>query len=108
VSDKVYIQYVGFEPKPMVREYTFHVLGGGVSREFTLTIANEAFISHRARFQDAPEICTLRLRQELAGGESHPTKTHFRITETELDDYRGTHLPKAIQNLYSARPRKIE
>ena len=108
MSDKIYIQYVGFEPKPMVREYTFQVLGGGVAREFTLTIANEAFLSRRARFQDGPDICTVRLRQELTADECHPSKTQFRITETELDDYRGTHLPKSLQDLFSARARKLD
>jgi hypothetical protein len=65
MSSKVLVQYVGFEAQPMVREYTFSVRELGEPREFTLTIANEAFISHRARFQDGPSICALRLYTEL-------------------------------------------
>jgi hypothetical protein len=106
VSDKIFIQYVGFEPKPMVRQYTFNVLASGESREYTLTILNEAFDTRRARFQDGPDICTLRLRRELVEGENHPVQSHFRVSESELDDYRQTHLPKSMQSLYPSRPKK--
>jgi len=37
-----------------VREYTFNVREAGSEREFTLSIENAAFVSHRARYQDAP------------------------------------------------------
>jgi hypothetical protein len=60
MSNGVVVQYVGFEPKALVREYTFSVRGSGEEREFHLNIPNEAFISHRARYQDAPGICAVR------------------------------------------------
>ena len=54
MSDAVIVQYRGFEVKTLVREYTFNVREAGSEREFTLSIENEAFVSHRARYQDAP------------------------------------------------------
>ncbi len=101
MSEEIIVQFVGFEAKAQVREYTFSVREqASEPREFTLTIANEAFDSHRARFQDAPDICSLKLRRELATSANHPPKTHFRITDAELDDYRSAHASKALRNLY--------
>ncbi len=100
----ILVQYVGFEAKVLVREYTFQVRhAADEPREFTLTITNEAFDSHRLRYQDAPDLCSLKLQRELATSANHPPKTHFRITDTELDDYRLAHTPKAARNLYSRK-----
>lgn len=106
MSSNVLVQYVGFEAKPLVREYTFSVREAGELREFTLTIPNEAFSSRRARFQDAPSICSLRLRRELEACVEHSPKTHFRITETELGDFRESHWPKASQSPYAPKPKQ--
>ena len=82
------IQYVGFRASAEGRDYSFSVREPGAEpREYTLTIANEAFESHRARYQDAAEICSLRLHQELATSMNDPTTTHFGITDTELAAY---------------------
>ncbi len=98
MSDYINIQYVGFEAKALVREYTFSVRQAmNELREFKLTIANEAFVSHRARYQDAPDICFLKLQRELATFANHPPKTHFRISDAELDDYRGAHTSKSAR-----------
>ena len=44
VSDNPIVQYLGFEAKPLVRIYTFCVRETAKEpREFTFTIANEAF-----------------------------------------------------------------
>jgi hypothetical protein len=75
-------------------------------REFTLTIAHEAFDAHRARFQDAPDICSLKLHRELAAAENHPLKTHFRLTDSELDDYRVAHSPKSHQSPFARKPKQ--
>jgi hypothetical protein len=105
VTDTLIVQYVGFEAKILVREYTFSVREAATEpREFTLTIANEAFDSHRARYQDAPDICSLQLRRELASYANHPPKTHYRITDAELEDYRGAHTHKAPRSPYSPKP----
>ncbi len=94
MSQTLYVQYVGFEAKPLVREYTFAVREGeSEPREFTLTIANEAFDARRARYQDAPQICFLKLQQELATSANHPPKTHYRVSDTELENYRDAHAP---------------
>jgi hypothetical protein len=103
VSDKILVQYVGFQAKATVREYLFTVKAEGDSHEFTFTIENEAFSSHRARYQDAPGICALRLRAELAAFGNHPTQTHYEITGAELDSYRESHLPESFQKLYRLR-----
>ncbi len=92
MSDKIYVQYLGFKGRASVREYTFCVWEvWNQRREFILTIANEAFVSHRVRYQDAPDICSLKLRHELATYANHPPKTHFPITEAELENYRDAH-----------------
>jgi hypothetical protein len=88
MSDSIYIQYVGFHATTLGRDYAFSVHGPGAQpRKYTLTIANEAFTSHRARYQDAPDICSLRLHQELATDTNDPATTHFGITDAELDAY---------------------
>ncbi len=94
------VQYVGFQSKPLFREYTFNVREGVEQREFTLSIENAAFASRRARFQDGPNICSLRLRTELAGAISQVAPLHYQITGAELDDFRETHSPKPTRNLY--------
>ena len=96
MSDAVVLQYVGFENKGAVREYTFTVRGtGGASSEYFVTIANDAFVTHRVRYQDAPDICSLRLHREFAGQTGHPPSTRFCVTDAELADYKAAHTPKA-------------
>jgi hypothetical protein len=88
MSESQVIQYVGFRSSALGRDYAFSVREPGAdSREYTLTITNEAFDSHRARYQDAAEICSLRLHQELATTTNDPAMTHFGITDTELAAY---------------------
>lgn len=89
------IQYIGFEAKALVREYSFIVRRArNETSEFTLTIRNDAFGSEGVRFQDAPEICSLRLHRELAAFGNDHAETHYRISQTDLDDYRAAHAPK--------------
>lgn len=95
MSAGVIVQYLGFEANPLVRTYIFNVREAGQEREFTLNITNDAFVSHRARYQDAPAICAVRLQAELTAHSSHPSETHYVITIAELDDYRASRLPKA-------------
>jgi hypothetical protein len=95
MTEHVNVQYVGFEAKALVREYRFLVRQAlNETCEFTLTIVNEAFHSQRVRYQDAPGICSLRLHRELAAFANHPPQTHYRISEIDLDEYRGSHAPK--------------
>lgn len=95
MSKEITMQFIGFASKELVREYTFTVREPSTEpREFRLTIANEAFSEHRLRFQDAPDVCSLKLRRELAANANHPPESHFQITDADLDDYRSTHSSK--------------
>jgi hypothetical protein len=94
VGDPIILQYVGFDTKGAVREYIFCRCGpGGESSNYFVTIANEAFVAHRARYQDAPAICSTRLRREFASKVTHSPSTTFSVTDAELADYQDTHLP---------------
>ena len=96
MSDAVVLQYVGFESKGAVREYAFTLRGAdGASSEYFVTIANAAFLAHRVRYQDAPDICFLRLHREFAIRTDHPPSTRFSVTDAELADYKDAHTPKS-------------
>ena len=104
MSDNLIVQFVGYEVGPLAREYRFSVRESkNDAREFTLTISTAAFDGRRARFQDAPDICSLRLRRELAADANHPANTRFQITDQELDDYRGRHSPKSSASPYKKK-----
>jgi len=95
VSDTLVLQYVGFENRGAVREYAFTLRGsGGTSTEYFVTIANAAFVAHRVRYQDAPDICSLRLHREFAARADHPPSTRFSVTDAELAEYTNAHAPK--------------
>jgi hypothetical protein len=95
MSDRVIVQYLGFETKRLTREYTFQVREAGGDRKFTLNIANEAFLSRRVRYQDAPGICAHRLQAELAAHANHPVETQYVIALSELDAYRESRAEKS-------------
>ena len=85
MSDAVVLQYVGFENKGAVREYTFTLRGtGGASSEYFVTIANSAFVAHRVRYQDAPDICSLRLHREFASQTILPPLASMSRTQNWL------------------------
>ena len=86
------MQFVGFQSKATAREYTFMVREASAEpREFRITIAHEAFREHGIRFQDAPDVCSLKLRRELTTSGNHPQESHFHLTDAELDEYRQSH-----------------
>jgi hypothetical protein len=99
------IQYVGFKSKAIVREYSFLLRESSIEpHEIALTILNEAFRPHGFRYQDAPDLCSLKLHRDMANSVDDPMKTHYRISGTELDNYRDSHSPKAAKAL---DPRKV-
>jgi hypothetical protein len=101
----VNVQYMGFTAKTLVREYSFVVRESSIdSHEITFTIVNEAFTSHRLSFQNAPDICSLKLHRELADPSNIPLKANYRISETELDAYRDSHTSGVAKPSY---PRKV-
>ena len=71
MSDAIILQYVGFETRGAVREYTFTRRGsGGESFEYFVTIANAAFVAHRVRYQDAPDM-EARTPKSKSGAAAH-------------------------------------
>jgi len=104
LSDQVIVQYLGFEEKGGLREYSFTVREPAHEPlQYTLTIINEAFVAHRARYQDAPDICSLRLHRELATNANHPPTTHFSITDAEMAEYHDTRKPKPLRSFQPRR-----
>ncbi len=104
MSNDIVVQFVGFEAKALVREYTFTVREFACEpRKFTLTIENKAFNARRVRYQDAPEICSLKLRQELAAYAGHPPTNRYRITDAELENYRSAHASRTPRSPYGRR-----
>src|SRR5438270_12985447 len=92
MADQLLMQYVGFTSGALVREYSFIVRDeSGQPREYTVTIANEAFLSHQVRYQDGPSICSRRLRRELdlAANATDQSTTQFCLTDLELAYYRN-------------------
>jgi hypothetical protein len=104
LSSEIIVQYVGFQAKSSLREYTFAVRETATEPlHYTLTIANEAFVSHRVRYQDAPEICSLRLHRELDTHANHPLTSSFCVTDTELATYQDARKPKANRSFLKRR-----
>ena len=105
MADQIIVQYVGFTSGAVVREYNFVVRGESREpREYTVSIANEAFVSHRVSYQDGPIICSQRLHRELATNATEPYAMQFCITDSELADYKASspkpvrYLPKSQQH----------
>jgi hypothetical protein len=104
MSSEIIVQYVGFQAKSLLREYTFAVRETATEPlHYTLTIANEAFVSRRVRYQDAPEICSLRLRRELDAHANHPLTSSFCVTDTDLAIFQDAHKPKANRSIQRRR-----
>jgi hypothetical protein len=96
------VEYMGFTVREETRVYTIRVSQpGGSHQAFTLVIPNKAFLERRVRYQDAPEICFLKLQRELtACGDGQPP-LQLDITDADLEEYRVAHTPKPNKN----RPR---
>ncbi len=109
MSENIIVQFLGFQSKTLVREYTFSVRERSTEpREYTLTIANEAFDTRLVRYQDAPDICSHKLHRELAASENHPEKTHFRLSDAELEAYRSSHTHKPAKYPYAPKREEEE
>ncbi len=104
MKDSIIVQYLGFQAKPLVRKYTFQVRSADAEREFILNIANDAFLTHRLKYQDAPAICSQRLHAELAANANHPAQTEYTITTAELDTFRAARAEKTSRFPTAYRP----
>jgi len=90
-SRNLIVRYGGFRATTRGREYTMHVADGQSSREFVLLITHQAFADHEARFQDAPDVCSGKLRRELAADPGLLPSECMAVTTQDLADYRGDH-----------------
>jgi hypothetical protein len=107
VSGEILVQFAGFKAEGQTRVYSFTVREqASEPREFTVSIANEAFNARRVRYQDAPDVCSLKVRHELANSANRPASTHYKLTDAELEDYRGAHAPRASKNPFSRKARQ--
>ena len=89
------IEYVGFTVNEATREYKLRARPrGGEYQDYTLAISNEAFLAHRVRYQDAPDICFLKLKREMSACVDTLPALHHDVTDAELEDYRVAHAPK--------------
>lgn len=91
------VEYLGFSTADETREYRLRVRSGGESHDFVRAIPLAAFVARRARFQDAPEICFLKLSRELAEADGKLPVSYLRITDSELEEYRVAHSAKPSQ-----------
>jgi hypothetical protein len=104
VINEILVQFGGFRAEGHTRVYSFTVREqDSEPREFTVTIANEVFDARRLRYQDAPDICSLKVRHELAESSNRPLTTHYALTDAELEVYRGAHAPRPSKNPFSRK-----
>jgi hypothetical protein len=89
----VQIEYVGFTASGPDRVYMLRVRQGGVTQDMTVAIPNEAFLARRVRYQDAPDVCFLKLQRELAA-EGALASSRYTVSDQELEEYRLAHAPR--------------
>jgi len=106
VASPAQVEYVGFAAKGAAREYTLRLRRTAADPlDFTLVIPNEAFLSHRVRYQDAPDVCFLKLQRELLACADGLPARRLGVTDAELQEYRENHAPKPPQRRPKAPPR---
>jgi hypothetical protein len=88
------IEYIGFTATGAAREYKLRVRQGADSRYVTIAISNEAFLAHRVRYQDAPDVCFLKVQRELTAGGGVLAADRFDVADEELAAYRVAHTAK--------------
>ena len=90
-----HVSYVGFKSLPAAREYTLRVTqADGSSHDFRLAISNDAFLSRHVRYQDAAEICFLKLQRAVIACEPGLPATKQDVTEQDFEEYRLAHTVK--------------
>lgn len=101
-----YVEYAGFTAKVTAREYTLRVReAAGDPHDFTRAIKNEAFLSRRVRYRDAPDICCLKLRGVPAARAGGLPRACVSVTDAHLEECRTAHAPKPPQRRPKAPPR---
>jgi hypothetical protein len=91
-----HVEYLDFTAGDATRVYRLRVRRGTEFHAFTVAIPNEAFLSGRVRYQDAPDICFIKVQQELAAREAEgiPPARALSMSDQELEEYRVSHAPK--------------
>ncbi|MGH9326418.1 MAG: hypothetical protein ACRD2B_07005 [Terriglobia bacterium] len=106
----MYIQYVGFNVAASSRIYNFDVIDSKEAREFTVEVQSEAFRPPSLKLQDGPNICFMRLKQELQGEtQESNVPAHLGIGEQDIQEYLRTALPapaarKAASDRWPRKP----
>lgn len=86
-----HIKYVGFVAHGEFREYTLIMRDAEATwQSFTLVIANQAFLDHRVRYQDGPDICYRKLHQEAAACENGIPPSRLLVSDEDLSVYKTT------------------
>jgi hypothetical protein len=93
-ADQINVQYLGFEVNTQARQYRFAVRQESGTREFTISISNEAFSSRRISFQDAPDFCSAKIHRELAAFANDPPHSQCKVSDQELEEYQRAHAPR--------------
>ena len=94
------MEYAGFKSTPQGREYAFRVrFSPEDSRDFTVTIRNEAFSSRRVSFQDGPSVCSSRLKREITANPEVPHGTSFLIDQLEINAHDEDHAAKSPKRM---------
>jgi hypothetical protein len=90
------IRYVGFQVRASSRAYSFLVTNApNASRQFTVTIQFTAFRPTQLKFQDGPDICFTRLRQELEREiEGSLASAQLQIADEDVQKYLEKHQPR--------------
>ena len=105
MSEAIFMEYMGFTSTMQGREYAFHVrFSPQDSRDYTVTIASEAFASRRVKYQDGPNVCSSRLKRELIANPDTPTGTSFLIDEKEIDHHKLIDISEAPKRRYGFKP----
>ena len=93
----MYIQYVGCSVAASSRIYNYDVLDTKEKREFSVQVESEAFRSSGLRLQDGPDICFVRLKQELEGEtQESRAEGHLSIRKRDVDEYLEQHYPRQL------------
>ena len=89
------IQYVGYQPQPNVRTYTFRVIDALVeAREFKVSIKTESLSNNKFKYQDIPDLCFTKLKRDLTfETEENPLPLRFTVSDAELQSYVEEHYP---------------
>lgn len=91
--DSYRTEYKGFTVNEASRDYTVRVTAHGAeARKFIVAISNNAFLTRRVRYQDAPGICFLKLQRALAGCPDLAA-ARLTVTDAELEEYRVANAP---------------